>query len=230
MSERATKACVWNREDVIEGLYDGCYDYFDGGYAYVCPERTICADLVSLERLVKEVAACGQALFKIKAKGWNSYLIYDTLGRDILRFIWREEWIRYHYPLHRFSPHVEAFFRCSIEFRQKYYDPGVSGYLSEEVRGVAESLNKMIEELKGVVSSDCFKAEINQHTRSSNKNRRSIVKYINALFDARSRLLVVRVDLGYEARIKRNGGRISYAQAKENREEFFKELKKVFQV
>jgi len=86
----------------------------------------------------------------------------------------------------------------------------------------------MIEELKKVVSSDNFKSEINQHTRSSNKNRRSIVKYINALFDSKSRLLVVRVDLGYEARTKRNGGDVSYAQAKEHREEFFKELKKLF--
>jgi len=228
MSKRTTKACVWSKEDVIEGLYDGCYDYFNSDYVYVCPERSICADLVSLERLVKEVVSCGQVLFNVNTKGWNSYLVYDALGREVMRFIWREEWIRHHYPLHRFSPHVEAFFSCSNEFRQKYYDPGVSGYLSEEVCGVAESLNKMIEALKGVVSSDFFKAEINQHTRSSNKNRRSIVKYINALFDSRSRLLVVRVDLGYETRVKRNGGDISYAQAKEHREEFFKEIKKLF--
>jgi len=228
MSKRTTRACVWDREDLIKGLYDGCYDYFDSSYVYVCPERSVCADLVSLERLVKEVVSCGQVLFNVKTKGWNSYLVYDALGREVIRFIWREEWIRHHYPLHRFSPHVEAFFRCSKEFRQKYYDPGVSGYLSEEVCGVAESLNRMIEELKELVSSACFKAEINKHTRSSNKNRRSIVKYIDALFDSKSRLLVVRVDLGYEARVKRDGGDISYTQAKEHREDFFKKLKKLF--
>ena len=228
MSDKTSKTCEWNIEGVIEGLYDGCYDYFEGNYTYVCPERTVCADLISIERLVKEVVACDQVLFNIKNKGWNSYLMYDELGRDVLRFIWREEWIRYHYPLHKFSPYVEAFFECSMEFRQKHYNPGVSGYSSEEVFGAAESLNKMIEELKEVISSDHFKAKINQHARSSNKNRRSIVKYINALFDSKSRLLVVRVDLGYEARAKRNGENISYAQAKENREAFFKELKKVF--
>ncbi len=228
MSDKTSKACEWSREGVIEGLHDGCYDYFEGGYVYVCPERTVCAHLVRLERLVKEVVAHGQEVFKIKTKGWNKYLVYDALGRDILRFIWREEWMRYHYPLHRFSPHVEAFFRCSIAFRQKYCDSGVSGYPSEDVCCVAESLNRMIEDLKKLVSSDNFKSEISQHNRSSNKNRRSIVKYINALFDSKSRLLVVRVDLGYEARTKRNGGDVSYAQAKEHREEFFKELKKLF--
>lgn len=36
------------------------------------------------------------------------------------------------------------------------------------------------------------------------------------------------MDLGYEARTKRNGGDVSYAQAKEHREEFFKELKSYF--
>jgi len=109
MSGKTSKACEWSRKGVIEGLYDGCYDYFDGDCVYVCPERTVCAYLVILERLVKKVVAHGQEIFKIKTKGWNKYLVYNALGRDILRFIWREEWMRYHYPLHRFSPHVEAF-------------------------------------------------------------------------------------------------------------------------
>lgn len=218
---------------VIDALYESSYEFLGEESSHdfeVNEERSACGYLVAIEDAVRKVCGCSEVLFSSSASKGRLWFSPKGLGRIVFNLIWREEFIRKFYPLHEFSPYVEVFFKASSDFRKNHNHPGVSGYFRGEIDGVVASLNEMIDEVRRIVYSASFKAEINRHTRSSNKNYRSVVRYIDALFKARSRLLVVRLDLGYgkENRSLASGGEISYAEVRSHREKFFRELRKIF--
>lgn len=216
---------------IADALYESSYEFLDEeslNDSIVYEERSVCGYLVGIEEAVKKVCECNDVLFSSSGVGGRLWFSPKGLARTVFNFIWREDYVRRFYPLHEFSPYVEAFFKASSGFRESYSQPGVCGYFREEVDGVVTSLNGMIDELRRIVFSDSFKAEINRHTRSSNKNHRSLVRYVDALFKARSRLLVIRLDLGYgkESRSSGSGGEISYSEVKRHREHFFRAIRK----
>lgn len=213
--------------DLIEALCESSHEYIEDGPIFV-GEDSICRDLARIEGLVRRVAESKDVLFLKKKHRLGFSLSYGSLGESVLRLIWHEDQIKKHYPLHRFSPYVEAFFKASQDFRSKYIPPGIQSYFGCDLDGVVRSLNGVVEEIRKTLSSNEFRAEINRHRRSSNKNYKSLVKYVDALFKLRSRLLVLRLDFGYAKAKQSNGfyGRACYSEAKKHRERLLVEIKR----
>lgn len=78
-------------------------------------------------------------------------------------------------------------------------------------------LNGFVENLRQEVKSARFQSKLNSYHRSSNKNYKELMSYVEALFERYSRLLVLRVDLSYS---KENSS-VTLAEAKRDRERLF---------
>lgn len=69
--------------------------------------------------------------------------------------------------------------------------------LIEEAQRLKDHFNKCVEVIREEARSKAFKAKVNSYQRSSNKNFKELIEYIDALFVRYSRLMVVRLDLSY---------------------------------
>lgn len=55
-----------------------------------------------------------------------------------------------------------------------------------------------MEHLKRGLAEDSFKKDIQQKRKAISKNKQSLLRYIESLFEYRSRLLVLRMDFSYK--------------------------------
>ena len=82
------------------------------------------------------------------------------------------------FPDSKFSPYINLYLRTKNEYK-KFDDI------------------TFITALKKGLLSDTFKKEIAQQRRYASEYKKEVQNYINGLFDYRSRLLVIRIDLSY---------------------------------
>lgn len=89
--------------------------------------------------------------------------------------------IQNYFALNTFSPYVNLFFDIvNISKEKKYSDL------------------EFLEHLKRGMAEDSFKKEIQQKRKAISKNKQSLLRYIESLFEYRSRLLVLRMDFSYQ--------------------------------
>lgn len=93
----------------------------------------------------------------------------------------------------RLCPYVMAFLECAS--RSDLINP----YTAREadLDRCIKGLRSFVESLREEISKPKFKSLLAKHRRSCNKNFRSMENYIDSLFCVYSRLLVLRIDLGY---------------------------------
>lgn len=89
--------------------------------------------------------------------------------------------IQNHFALNTFSPYVNLFFDIANISKEKKY-----------------SNLEFLEHLKRGVAADSFKKEVQQKRKAISKNKNSLLRYIESLFEYRSRLLVLRIDFSYQ--------------------------------
>lgn len=89
--------------------------------------------------------------------------------------------IQNHFSLHTFSPYVNLFFNIANTAKEKNY-----------------SNLEFLESLKTGMSETSFKKEIQQKKKAISKNKQSLLRYIESLFEYRSRLLILRMDFSYQ--------------------------------
>lgn len=139
--------------------------------------------------------------------------------------------IQDYFALNTFSPYVNLFFDiANISKEKKYSDL------------------EFLEHLKKGMADDSFKKDIQQKRKAISKNKNSLLRYIESLFEYRSRLLVLRIDFSYE---KDAGGFFTRAdgekidlifgaknkdllekwsiEVREQRSQLIKKLKKIYQ-
>lgn len=107
--------------------------------------------------------------------------------RDIFHLIRHERVIKHYFPLSRFSPYVTICFSAGNPYRDNIADQ----------LDTNEEKQELLEKLRQALRSDSFRKTIERKKKAISKNKQSLLKYIKALFEYRSRLLVVRLDLGY---------------------------------
>ena len=80
---------------------------------------------------------------------------------------------------------------------------------------IISALNTAHDTLRQLTSTPAFRKQASNAQRASNKRRRGMVEFVDGLFERHSRLVVVRVDLGY----RRKQGDIDFATVKEHRQD-----------
>ncbi|WP_236201249.1 YagK/YfjJ domain-containing protein [Pseudomonas pseudonitroreducens] len=97
------------------------------------------------------------------------------------------------FEMFRLCPYVVAFWECSKKFRLR--NPYQVDY--SDLNDCLENLRGFSKMVRETILSRSFKSQFSNHRRASNKNFKSFNEYVKGLFCVYSRLLVVRVDLGY---------------------------------
>lgn len=96
--------------------------------------------------------------------------------------------VRSHFPAHRFSPYFELWEKAAPEIRW---------FAAKLTIDAVPVINAWLEEMRASVRTAELTAPWRNARRGAMKNYRALRRYIDGLFVRHSRLLVVRVDVGY---------------------------------
>jgi len=218
-------------QSVEAALLESTITYFDTHNAKgmaVGGERNAVIKIKDIEKLVKEIASNDEVHFYEKDSHGLARAELTRTGRKLLMNAWAWEDIERYYPIHDFTPCVKAFVECTKEYAQAFYFRRNPRFFDGDPALFIESLNGVVERIRAVVRGCDFKAEQNAHRRLSNKNYKSLLNYIDAIFEGRSRVLVLRVDLGYSKPVVHRSFRegLQFEKVKEHRERFLRLLRR----
>lgn len=138
--------------------------------------------LSSIDELLKELKSESEQLL-IHPSGYSFIL----RKYEKLIFYRKDEYInnlKLNFPDSKFSPYVNLY----LQTKEKYRKFDDIAFLIALKRGLL---------------SDTFKKEIAQQRKYASEYKKEVRNYINGLFDYRSRLLVIRIDLSYRKGIFR---------------------------
>lgn len=134
----------------------------------------------------KQLTLIEECLKELKSE--SEELLIDPSGYSFIlkkyqKLIWyrKDQYINdleENFPDSKFSPYVNLYLQTKEKYR-KFDDMDFLKYLK-----------------KGLLS-DFFKKEVVQQRKYASEYKRSVQDYIDGLFDYRSRLLVIRIDLSY---------------------------------
>ena len=116
-------------------------------------------------------------LRRLASSNHHSTTNYETL--ILLRKSIRE--IQRNFPLSSFSPYIDLYFETDKLCRAK-----------------DKSSDDFLDQLKYALTQAEFKKNIINKRKAVSKNKQSLMRYIEALFEYRARLLVIRLDLSYK--------------------------------
>ncbi len=171
-------------------------------------------------------------------KNMEHYLLddkYPSVNKNVINFYGIEK-IKRAFPIHQFNPIVllfikkmESYFLKDFEVRQYIY---YNGGDDNQTMHTLKALNEFVDDIRNEVKSKEFKRTIREFNRKLDKNYNGLTDYIDGLFKIHSRLLVIRVDLSYKKNqfdhaLKEDERERMYFQAKNDRELFFKKIKKL---
>ncbi|OOV05349.1 hypothetical protein RF819_00265 [Rhodoferax fermentans] len=153
-----------------------------------------------MEFLVDKIIKSNENYFSVKENRFKngSYIHVAKIGNLIINSLkMNTDELKQHYPMHQFNPYVDLYIKLA-EARYLFGMPWLAHVMScDEVIARCDTLNGLVSELRKIGNSSKFKKKINDFERSSNKNYRELVKYIDKQFEKHSRLLVLRIDFGY---------------------------------
>jgi hypothetical protein len=102
---------------------------------------------------------------------------------------------------------------------------------SDEVSKWVGIANRLVKLIRRQAQTSAFKKIKRDHMRSANKNYQGLSNYIHALFERHSRLVVIRIDLGYLSEYGWPNGvkaPVTPIQFKSHKEQLIKGLDKLF--
>ncbi|MGF6313937.1 YagK/YfjJ domain-containing protein [Pseudomonas frederiksbergensis] len=120
--------------------------------------------------------------------------------------------------LYTFEPYIALMVKQIEAFGLTYNLLRTVHRESEDNEGLVQKLNSCVDSIRLEARSKAFQSKLKNYQRSSNKNYKELTEYVNALFERYSRLLVLRVDLGYREQYSKT----TQAEAKQNREHLFR--------
>lgn len=92
---------------------------------------------------------------------------------------------------------------------------------------ICDALNDFVRDIRRSGSSAAFKKRVRNHHDAVDKNMRGLTKYIDSLFQHHSRLLVIRVDLGYGKDMQPEPSRTAHMTSEEVRKHRDRLLKNI---
>lgn len=128
---------------------------------------------------VGDLALIEKDLVKLASDQRNQ--INERTYQLLLNLRKQKDIIQNHFALNTFSPYVNLFFDIATTAKENKY-----------------SDLEFLEHLKRGLAEDSFKKDIQQKRKAISKNKQSLLRYIESLFEYRSRLLVLRMDFSYK--------------------------------
>ncbi len=162
-------------------------------------ERDYGNSLPYIERFVKEIGESDAAGF-LRVNEQFGLVSFRALPLGRKYFCWMNSFIAIYSPDYAYSEHVEVFFRACIHL-------GLEGEISRQPQDLtalpntyaADLFNDLVYLIRAEVHSERFRRKVAAREANSKRNYLSCVKYVDALFELHSRLLVLRVDFSYTA-------------------------------
>ena len=168
-------------------------------YKVLTEEDVLLKKLKQIEPVVKQVVQSSGALFFAEVNKRGNITFRSTqLGKQLLTVLQNGSGeFHCYFPLHDLNPYVALLFECAERFDSILVLSSTTKLAPSEVEKEVEILNGLVDLLRLDASSYKFKKLIRKFVRAENKRAASLDKYINALFEKHSRLVVVRIDLSY---------------------------------
>jgi len=196
---------------VEEALLESTTSYFDSGTSGVIAingERKAILRISAIEKLVQDVVATNENVVSIhEAYGGKQVVKLSGVGKRLLANMWCRHEIQRYYPIHDFSPLVNVFFQATEEHAFQYYSQRNPNSFHGDLHALVDSINLAVDRVRKLVRGAVFRKQLNAHRRLSNKNYKSLLAYIEAIFKETSRVMVLRVDLGYSKLVGVHGVR-----------------------
>lgn len=207
------------------------HESFKNGYPFSVSDcRRIFYVFQGVEKVVKYIA--NQEISFSAVKGLAG--IYCTVKSNAMGMTLRSllgsdvDEIKHRFQNHQLNPFFRVFFG--------YYDllylqraANSSQLFYDEALCLADKLNDFVDYIKREYATGEFKKQMGNFKRISEKNYHGLKEYIDGLFENYSKLLVLRVDLGYG---KENDGKeadsevLSYGKVKNDHTNFLRTIKR----
>lgn len=141
------------------------------------------------------------------------------------------EFVKKHYPYHRFDPRVEVFFRMLSHdpLVKSCVKSGMQGLSQENAEMICEHLNHFVTEYRAELCSERFRLLTKRCARNADKISREVNRSVAMQFVRCSRILVVRVDLYYpseDSEVALTGVTVSADRLRRDRSRFLRTLKR----
>lgn len=172
-----------------------------GGLPLLRVEESLVMELRNIEKLMRDVEASQEGLLfscvsgrdgvRVETGRLGNYFV-SKLNRG--RLIFRE-----YFPFHDINPYVEVFFKCVEKVESSILFRRWMSFRDDDAKSFSRVMNDLIAFVRQELSSNEFKAVVNRFGKASAKRADSLDRYIDALFEKHSRMLVVRVDLSYQS-------------------------------
>lgn len=167
-----------------------------GGVEQGFPEFGLICVLKDISQFVRGIIKSADLAFEVNKAG---SVVKRRLGTQLLKFIKVDvSEIEFREELCRFEPYIDLAMRHIFK-SELYRMPPVHlrGLRGGDAERFVNAFNKCVEGIRSEAGSKEFQARLNRYQRSGNKNKKELDRYVDALFDRYSRLLVLRVDLSY---------------------------------
>lgn len=160
------------------------------------PEFGLICVLKDISQFVRDIIKSDDPAFEIDKAG---SVVKKRLGTQLLKFIKVDvSEIEFREEFYRFEPYIDLAMRHI--FKSEFYrmpPVHISCLRGGDAERFVNAFNKCVEGMRSEAGSKEFQSRLNRYQRSGNKNKRELDRYVDALFDRYSRLLVLRVDLSY---------------------------------
>jgi hypothetical protein len=208
-----------------------CYGDVDGKTMAVRDKMTTLLDVKFIDRVALKIhrSKSGVDCFRVCTdnRSRRSRLDRNVLGKSIeaaLRIDYRA--IADLFSFHKLNPYVALFVE---EARKRCLDEVALDipFMGEDdmVRWV-DVLNGFVRSVRDESKGAKFKARWRDYYRSSQENAKELRGYIDAIFKAYAKVMVIRVDLGYKKDVTRSasGQTLEFERVRCDREQFFRRL------
>ncbi|MGH8049292.1 MAG: YagK/YfjJ domain-containing protein [Arenimonas sp.] len=188
---------------------------------WLITDQIDCArNMLEIDNLTRNVIRSKLNLFSLKENSQRKQARATKLGKQFLDCLNMDiERIKFHYPNHKFSPFFDL-------YEEHIASKGLTAILFNE--STVEYFNDCINSLRAGAKSKRFKSTLDHCKRLPLSIKTRLLTYVRGLHDFYSKLLVIRLDLGYQKQFCGSPEHIdpvSYSEVRGHRKSFLKYLK-----
>lgn len=159
--------------------------------------------LEHIERLMPKLAQSGGQLFRTASETPGAWRVSSSpLGRSLMtRLFCTDQMLAGRFPKHELHPYLKLYFdliclgQVGSELVSKKLDENMP---LEAAQYVERKLNAFVDAVRRHCNSKAFRKAVKAFHYAARRTERNVQNYVRALFEAHSRMLVIRIDLTYQ--------------------------------